>query len=75
MASVPRILSAGVSLLAMSRVRKPSFNTLSTAAMMASASAFRPNEISNNNAAESTEANGLATPLPVMSCAEPWIGS
>ena len=33
------------------------------------------NEISSNKAAESTDAKGLATPMPVMSCAEPCMGS
>ena len=32
-------------------------------------------EISNNKAADKTEAIGFAMPLPVMSWAEPWIGS
>ena len=53
----------------------PVFNTLSTALITASDSAFMPKEISNSKAAERIEAKGFATPLPVMSCAEPCIGS
>jgi len=34
-----------------------------------------PKEISSNNAADKIEARGLATPLPVISCALPWMGS
>ncbi len=75
MASVPKILSAGVLASAISLVLYPLFNTASTALITASAYAFNPNEISNNKAAERMEAKGLATPLPVISCAEPWMGS
>ena len=34
-----------------------------------------PNQLPVRINADKTEANGLATPLPVISCAEPWIGS
>ncbi|CAM5263158.1 hypothetical protein RLIN73S_01618 [Rhodanobacter lindaniclasticus] len=35
----------------------------------------RPNEWRSNRAAERIAPTGLATPLPAMSGAEPWIGS
>ena len=66
-ASVPNILSEAVVASAISRVRYPSFNTLSTALITNSDSAFIPKEISNNKATDNIEAKGLATPLPVIS--------
>ena len=71
MASVPKIMFAGVCSSAISRVLKPFFNKASTAFIIVSDSFFKPNDISSNNAADKIEANGLANPFPVMSCAEP----
>jgi hypothetical protein len=71
MASVPKIMLAGVLASAISRVLKPFFNKASTALIIVADSSFQPNDISNNNAADKMEANGFAKPLPVISCAEP----
>ena len=71
MASVPKIIFAGVFESAISRVLKPFFNKASTAFIIVSDSFFKPNHISNNNAADKMEANGLANPFPVISWAEP----
>src|SRR5262249_13814102 len=55
--------------------RKPSASALATAPSIRAASASSPKLWRSSMAAERIVAIGLATPLPAMSGALPWIGS
>jgi hypothetical protein len=57
-----------------SRVRMPRSVTASTLSISFFAAPSSPSQISISDAVQRV-ATGLATPLPVMSKAEPWIGS
>ncbi|MNL41005.1 hypothetical protein D3C87_1633900 [compost metagenome] len=72
---MPNILSAGVFTFAISPVLQPAFKVAATASVTSLASACKPKLISNINATDKIDANGLALFCPAISCAEPWIGS